>query len=171
MLFGLNIIQMPSFNITTFDSGRYGFLARTIILALITILAAYLLPGVHISSLKAAIITGLVIALLDNFIRPILIFIGLPFIVMSLGLVLIVINALIILMAGSMVKGFEVEGFGSAICFSLIIAVVNYVMEWVRKRIEQPEFETPQQNVPEEEFSDYEEVSSETNDTDYKQLN
>ena len=78
------------------QSGPWGFLTRTIILTLAIIIAIRILPGVRIvgGSVAAAILTALVISLLDNFIRPILIFITLPFTVVSLGLFIFIINAI-----------------------------------------------------------------------------
>ena len=80
-------------------SGKFGFLAQVVVMTLATILAAYILPGVQISSVAAAILTAVVIALLNSFIRPILIVITLPFTILSMGLFLLIINALIILLA------------------------------------------------------------------------
>ena len=71
-----------------------GFVTQVVVMALATVLAAYLLPGVHVDSVGAAILTAAVIALLNNFIRPILIVLTLPFTIVSMGLFLLVINAL-----------------------------------------------------------------------------
>ena len=79
------------------QSGPWGFLTRTIVLTLATIIAIKLLPGVRIEggSVWVAIMTALVISLLDNFLRPILIFITLPFTVLTMGLFIFIINAII----------------------------------------------------------------------------
>jgi putative membrane protein len=84
-------------NNNRFYSGPFGFLAQLVVMTLAAILAAYILPGVRIDSVMAAILTAAVIALLNTFIRPILIVITLPFTIVSMGLFLIIINALIIL--------------------------------------------------------------------------
>ena len=139
------------------SSGPWGFLARTVILTLATIVAIYLLPGVNIEgdSVAVAFITAAVIALLDNFIRPILIFITLPFTVLSMGLFIFVINAVIVEMADAIVGPFQVDGFGNALLFSLIITALNYLLElpnrWLNRRQYKPRDDSG-------EFTDYEEI-------------
>ncbi|MBQ7063124.1 MAG: phage holin family protein [Bacteroidales bacterium] len=138
------------------QSGPWGFVARTIVLSLATIIAIRFLPGVRIvgGSVWAAIVTAMVIALLDNFIRPILIFITLPFTIISLGLFIFIINAIIIEMTAALVGPFEVDSFGYALLFSLIITALNYLLElpsrWLNRGTYKPR--------EEEEFTDYEEV-------------
>lgn len=152
------------------QSGPWGFLARTIILTLATIIAIYLLPGVSIEggSIWVAFVTAMVIALLDNFIRPILIFITLPFTILTLGLFIFVINALIIEMTAAIVPQFIVENFGYALLFSLIITVLNYLLELPNRLLnreayreqnsQNPFSDWNRSNNDEEGFSDYEEV-------------
>lgn len=152
------------------QSGPWGFLARTIILTLATIIAIYLLPGVSIEggSIGVAFVTAMVIALLDNFIRPILIFITLPFTILTLGLFIFVINALIIEMTAAIVPQFIVENFGYALLFSLIITVLNYLLELPNRLLnreayreqnsQNPFSDWNRSNNDEEGFSDYEEV-------------
>ena len=138
------------------QSGPWGFVARTIVLSLATIIAIRFLPGVRIvgGSVWAAIVTAMVIALLDNFIRPILIFITLPFTIISLGLFIFIINAIIIEMTAALVGPFEVDSFGYALLFSLIITALNYLLElpsrWLNRGTYKPR--------EEKEFTDYEEV-------------
>ena len=113
------------------QSGPLGFLMRTIILTLAVIIAIRILPGVRIEggSIWVAVLTALVISLLDNFIRPILIFITLPFTVVTMGLFIFIINAVIIELAAGIVGPFQVDTFGYALLFSLIITALNYLLE------------------------------------------
>ena len=113
------------------QSGPMGFVMRTIVLTLAIIIAIRILPGVRIEggSIAVAVLTALVISLLDNFIRPILIFITLPFTVLTMGLFIFFINALIIEMAAAIVGPFQVDTFGYALLFSLIITILNYLLE------------------------------------------
>ena len=140
------------------NSGLMGFLARTIVLTLATIIAIRILPGVGIEggSLWAAFLTGMVIALLDNFIRPILIFITLPFTLVTLGLFIFIINAVIIEMTAAIVGPFWVESFGYALLFSLVITLLNYLMELPNRWLNRNVYRERKEN--DEEFSDYEEV-------------
>lgn len=147
-----------------FGSGKYGFLARVIVMTLATILSAYLLPGVRVTGVVAAIMTALVIGVLDSFIRPVLVVITLPVTLLSSGLFLFVINALLILMASHIVKGFEVDGFGWGLLFSILLTVFGYLLELPNKWMNKPQyqernFENPQQNVDsDDDFTPYEEV-------------
>lgn len=144
------------------QSGPMGFLARTIILTLAIIIAIRILPGVRIegNSLAFAVMTALVISLLDNFIRPILIFITLPFTVLTMGLFIFIINALIIEMAAAIVGPFQVDSFGYALLFSLIITLLNYLLELPNKWLNRPDYK-PRQNRDndDEGFTEYEEVN------------
>ena len=139
-------------------SGLGAFLARTIILTLAIIIAIRLLPGVRIvdGSVATAFVTALVIALLDNFIRPILIFLALPFLVLTLGLFVLVINAIVIELTAGIVPNFEVDSFGYAFLLSLAITALNYLLELPRRWLNRPTYQSPSDN---EEFADYEEVS------------
>ena len=145
-------------NITTHQqrqAGPWGFVARTIILTLATIIAIKILPGVRIEggSVAIAFLTALVIAVLDNFIRPILIFITLPFTVLTMGLFIFIINAIVIEMADAIVGPFQVDSFAYALLFSLIITVLNYLLELPNKWLDRGTYRSK-----DEEFTDYEEV-------------
>lgn len=112
-----------------FYSGRGGCLTRLLVLSVAVVLGAMLLPGVQVSSVWAVFLTAVAIALLDNLVRPILIVVTLPVTAITMGLFIFVINALIILMASGIVGGFEVDSFGSALLFSLLLTLVNYLLE------------------------------------------
>lgn len=129
----------------TNDSNRYsgpmGFLTQLIVMTLAAILSAYILPGVQIDSVAAAIITAVVIALLNTFIRPILIVITLPFTILSMGLFLLIINALIVMLASGLVNHFHVNGFGSALLFSLLLTAINYLLEIPNRLMRRPKYQ------------------------------
>lgn len=144
-------------------SSRQGFLGRTIILTLATLLAAALLPGVHISSLWGAIATAVVIAILDNVVRPILIVITLPVTVMTLGIFIFFINAIIIMMAdGLLGSRFEVDSFATALLFSLLLTALNYLLELPTRRNEEYQERPTDRQIDQNDddhFDDYEEVN------------
>ena len=145
-------------------SGPWGFLAQWVVMTLATILAAWLLPGVHIDSVSTALLTAAVIALLNSFIRPILIVITLPFTIFSMGIFLLVINAVIIMMASGLVHHFRVDGFWWALLFSLLLTTFNYLLEIPNRLKRRPRYQSsdqqshPDMHVDDEGFSDYEEV-------------
>lgn len=143
------------------SSSSASFFTRTVVLSLATLLAAYLLPGVTVSSVWAAIGTAIVIALLDNFVRPILIVITLPVTVLSLGLFIFIINAIIIEIASGIVPGFSVASFGNALIFSIILTIFNYLLELPNKYLNRKNYEDRNDNQPnnnDDHFDDYEEI-------------
>ncbi len=143
------------------QSGPMGFLMRTIILTLAIIIAIRILPGVRIEggSVATAVFTALVISLLDNFIRPILIFITLPFTVVTMGLFIFIINAVIIEMAAALVGPFQVDSFGYALLFSLIITVLNYLLELPNRWLNRTTYKSRSDSDTDNDgFTPYEEV-------------
>ncbi|MEQ9425157.1 MAG: phage holin family protein [Cyclobacteriaceae bacterium] len=105
------------------------FLIRLLITGLAVIITAYLLPGVDVENFLTAIILGAVLALLNATIRPLLILVTIPVTFFTLGLFLLVINALMIMLADYIVPGFYVDGFWWALAFSLILSLVNTVLK------------------------------------------
>ena len=94
--------------------------------ALAIMVAAYLLPGVHLAGFFPALVAAVVIGLVNTFIKPVLIILTLPINILTLGLFTLVINALLIMLASALVPGFTVDGFGWAILFSIVLFFVNW---------------------------------------------
>lgn len=103
-------------------------LLKLLLTAVAVVVLATVLPGIHIASYAAAIWVAFVIALLNMFVRPLLILFTLPATILSLGLFLFVINAIIILLAGNLVSGFVVSGFFTALLFSVLLSVFRSVL-------------------------------------------
>lgn len=93
--------------------------------ALAIVVTGYLLPGVQISSFLAALVTAVVLGVINAILRPILIILTLPLNILTLGLFTLVINAIIILIASELVPGFKVSGFWWALIFSVILSIIN----------------------------------------------
>ncbi|ASZ10413.1 phage holin family protein [Chitinophaga pendula] len=104
------------------------FLIRLLVSALAAMLTAYLLPGVRLSDFLTALLLALVLAFLNMLVKPILVILTLPATIVTLGLFLLVINAIIILIAAKLVPGFKVEGFWWALLFSIVMTVINSIM-------------------------------------------
>ncbi|MCF6401945.1 phage holin family protein [Chitinophaga filiformis] len=104
------------------------FLIRLLVTALAAMLSAYVLPGVTIKDFTTALVLALVLAILNLLVKPILIILTLPATILTLGLFLLVINAIIILLASNLVRGFKVDGFWWALIFSLVLTVVSGIM-------------------------------------------
>ncbi len=103
-------------------------LLKIIISAISIIITAYLLPGIHVKDLFTSLIVAIVLALLNGFIKPILIILTIPVTILTLGLFLLVINALMILIAGNLVAGFVVDGFWWALLFSIILSLISSLL-------------------------------------------
>jgi putative membrane protein len=89
----------------------------------------YLYSGVVIGSFGAAMVAALVIGLLNTIVRPVLVVLTLPVTVVTLGLFLFVINALMFWGAAGVLDGFAVRGFGAALLGSLIYSVLGMVVD------------------------------------------
>lgn len=136
-----------------------GFWARVLIMTLAVILAAWILPGVDIKGgALAAALTALVISLLNNFLRPVLVFLTLPFTILTMGLFLFVVNAVIVWLASKLLPQFEVETFGWALLFSLLITALNYIFELPDRMINRRQFDNSSRAEDNTEYTDYEEV-------------
>lgn len=101
---------------------------RILLTALAVLILAYLLPGVSVASPTSAIIVAIVLGLLRVFVKPILVIFTLPITIITLGLFLLVINAIIILLADKLVDGFEVSGFWVALLFSLLLSFFQSIL-------------------------------------------
>lgn len=101
------------------------WIIRFLLNGLAVVLTAYLLPGVSVVDYWAALLVALVLSLANIIVKPVLIILTIPITVVTLGLFLLVINALIILMVDYLVDGFFVEGFWWALLFSLILSLFN----------------------------------------------
>lgn len=103
-------------------------LLKILLTAVAVVVLANILPGVTVSGYLSAIIVAVVIAFLNMFVRPLLIFFTLPATIVTLGLFLFVINAIIILLANKLVDGFAVSGFFAALFFSILLSIFRSVL-------------------------------------------
>ena len=110
-------------------------LSKWLLAAAALLAVAYLYEGVKISSFGAALIAALVIGLLNTIVRPVLVVLTLPVTVVTLGLFLFVINALMFWAAASLLDGFHVPGFGAALLGSLIYSVFGLVIDSALERL------------------------------------
>lgn len=91
-------------------------------------ITAYLLPGVRIESVFAALVAALVLGLINVALKPVLILLTLPITLLTLGFFVLVLNSLLILLAANIVPGFAVDGFWWAFLFGIILSIVNGVL-------------------------------------------
>jgi putative membrane protein len=104
-------------------------LAKWLLSAAALLLVAYLYSGVQITSFAAALVAALVIGLLNAVLRPILVLLTLPVTLVTLGLFLFVINALMFWSAAGVLEGFYVRGFVAALIGSLIYSLIGMVID------------------------------------------
>lgn len=109
------------------------FIIKLLLSGLAVLLSAYILPGVEVSSFLTAVLVAALLALLNAIVRPILVILTIPITVVTLGLFLLVINAIIILLVHELISGFHVNGFWWALLFSIILTIVNSVFESLAK--------------------------------------
>ena len=110
-------------------------IAKWLLSATALVFVAQVYAGVEVTSFTAALVAALVIGLLNLFIRPVLVLLTLPVTVLTLGLFLFVINALMFWWAASFLDGFHVTGFGAALVGSLIYSVLGLVIDLALERL------------------------------------
>ena len=98
-------------------------IVNIILTALLVFVLAYLLPGVDVEGYLTAVIVAVVLGLLNFTVKPLLIILTLPITVFTLGLFLLVINALMIILASYVVPGFFVDGFWWALLYSILLSI------------------------------------------------
>jgi putative membrane protein len=104
-------------------------IVRWLLLAAALLLVAHLSPGVTVNSFGAALVAALVLGLLNTLVRPLLVLLTLPVTVLTLGLFLFVINALMFWSAAGLLDGFRVNGFGSALIGSVIYSIASTIID------------------------------------------
>lgn len=126
---------MAEFHLQTAQSPPSGglrpFFMRVLVMGIAVFLAVTVVPGIESDSLGAGVAAVLVLTLLNTLIRPLLYLLSLPLIVLSLGLFLVVINALLLQLTATLVKGFTVTGFWASFWGALVISVVSAILNGI----------------------------------------
>jgi putative membrane protein len=110
-------------------------LAKWLLSAMALLAVAHFYSGVVVTSFVAALIAAFVIGLLNTIVRPILVVLTLPVTLITLGLFLFVINALMFYMASGLLDGFQVKGFAAALIGSVLYSVAGMVIEAALERV------------------------------------
>ena len=105
-----------------------GLLIRFVVTGTAVLLTAEIIPGIEVESPSAGIAAVILLALLNALVRPVLYLLSLPFIILTLGLFMVVINALLLQLVSFLVKGFVVEGFWPAFWGAVVISVVSSIL-------------------------------------------
>lgn len=93
--------------------------------ALVIMFIAWVVPGISVANFLTAMLVAVVIALINVFIKPVLVLITLPINILTLGLFTLIINALLFMFAGHIAPGFEVDGFFSAFLGALLLSILS----------------------------------------------
>jgi putative membrane protein len=102
---------------------------RWLIAALTLLVVTKLVPGFVVDSFYAALVVAIVLGLINAVIRPVLLLITLPINLLTLGLFTFVVNALMLQLAATIVKGFEVDGFGAALIGAVVMWLIGALVE------------------------------------------
>lgn len=109
------------------------FLTKILVKTLAVILVSYFMPGVKVDNITTAIVVAVVLAFLDSIVKPVMIVLTIPVTIFSLGLFLLVINACMVLLAAYFVEGFKVDGFFTALFFSIILSLTTSILDAIAK--------------------------------------
>ncbi|PIR03124.1 MAG: hypothetical protein COV60_01955 [Candidatus Magasanikbacteria bacterium CG11_big_fil_rev_8_21_14_0_20_43_7] len=109
-------------------------LLRWLLNAVTLIAIAYYLPGVEVAGFYAALITALILGLVNAIIRPVLLLLTLPINLLTLGLFTFVVNGLMFWFVASIVEGFDVANFTAAFFGALILSLVSWLLGWALKK-------------------------------------
>lgn len=101
--------------------------------ALSVMLVTYIVPGIHVESFLTALLVALVLGLANAVLRPILVILTLPITILTMGLFLLVINGLMLMVADALIKGLTIDGFGSAVIGSIVLALIGWAVNAVFK--------------------------------------
>jgi len=105
-----------------------GLILRWLISTASIMLASYLVNGIRVSGFFSALLAAVALGILNAVLRPILIILTLPLTILTMGLFIFIINALMLVMASGIIPGFVVQGFWPAMFGSLIISIINWVL-------------------------------------------
>lgn len=109
------------------------FLLQLIVSTLAIIVTSFILPGVSVDSVLTGVLVAAVLAVLNAFVKPILVFLTIPITIFTLGFFLLVINAFMILLTSNLIDGFKVNGFWTALFFSIILSLVTALFNMLSK--------------------------------------
>ncbi len=128
-------IQVQSFDPACRYPSAMKIVIRWLLLAAALLLVANIYSGVVVTSFTSALIAALVLGLFNTLLRPILVLLTLPVTVLTLGLFLFIINALMFFFAASVLQGFSVTGFGAALIGSLLYSLCGLVIDAAMERV------------------------------------
>jgi putative membrane protein len=113
-----------------------GLIIRLVLNAVALIAVAYVVPGIHVYGIGGALLSALILGIVNAVIRPILLIVSLPLEVLTLGLFVLVINALLFWFVGALHVGLYVDGFWPAFWGALVMSIVSWLLSLLTARPE-----------------------------------
>lgn len=102
------------------------FLIQIVVVGILLYLVAKIVPGIEIDGCGYALLAGLILGIINALVRPLLVLLTLPVTILTLGLFLFVINALMLKLAAALAPGFRVRGFGAALLGALLLSIFSF---------------------------------------------
>ena len=109
------------------------FIIRWFVNAIALYIVTRILPGIQLADFGSALVAVLVIGLVNALIKPILLLLTLPITILTFGLFSLVINALMLMLAGNLTPGFQVDGFGTALIGSILLSIITTILHSLAK--------------------------------------
>ena len=104
------------------------FLIRWLAITIAVYIASRLLPGIHSDSFEALVGASLLLGIINAFVRPVLLLLSIPFILLTMGIFIFVINALLLSFVSWLIPPFHVEGFWNAFFGAIVISMVTWIL-------------------------------------------
>ena len=101
------------------------FIVHLLVTTVLLLVVARIVPGIEVRDTGSAVVAALLLGLANAFVRPVIVILTLPITILTLGLFLWVVNALMLMLTAGFVDGFRVKGLGSALIGSLVLGVLN----------------------------------------------
>lgn len=106
-------------------------LLKILVNAVAVFLSAYLLRGVEIKNFWSAIITAILLTIVNVTLRPLLIILTIPVTILTLGLFILIIDAILLMLIDALLSGLKIKNLGWAIVFSLLLSIINSILSWL----------------------------------------
>ena len=104
------------------------FLIRWLVTTIAVFAAEKIIPGIHCNSAGALLGASLLLGIVNAFVRPILLLLSIPFIIVTMGFFILVVNALMLMLVAQIVPSFSVDGFWNAFFGSMVISIVSWIL-------------------------------------------
>ena len=104
------------------------FLVRWLVTTVAVMVASSVIHGIHYDTTQSLLVAALLLGILNAFLRPILLILSAPLILLTLGVFILVINALMLLFVHGIVQGFHVDSFGSAFWGAIVVSIVSWIL-------------------------------------------